>query len=98
MILERLSQQFAQDPAQQATLRDDLKHLLAQAMPLATLVPQLKSAAQREQALMLSYEVIRVHGMHETETAAYQQLITLLNLPPETVSRLEAAVRDNFQS
>lgn len=97
LILDRLSQQFAHDIDQQAPIKDNLKHLLAKEIPLEELVPQLVSPAQREQALMLSYEVINANRINEAEAIVYQKLLTLLNLPPETVSRLEAAVRDNFK-
>jgi len=59
-------------------------------------VPQLTSDAQREQALMLSYEVISSNQINETEAEVYQKLVSLLNLPPETVSRLEAAALENL--
>ncbi|MGF1525038.1 MAG: urea ABC transporter ATP-binding protein UrtD [Leptolyngbyaceae cyanobacterium] len=96
LILERLSRQFVQDPEERAALQNDLKNLLAKEIPLEELVPRLDTTAQREQALMLSYEIIAANQINQAEATVYQTLLTLLNLPPETVSRLEAAVRDNF--
>lgn len=98
LILDRLSQQFTHDSSQQATLKDELENLLAKAVPLEELVPQLASQAQREQALMLSYEVIRANQINEAEAAAYRKLVALLDLPLDTVRRLEAAVEDDLQS
>ncbi|MEL7315255.1 MAG: hypothetical protein AAFN08_09915 [Cyanobacteria bacterium J06559_3] len=62
------------------------------------LVPQLQTPAQREQALMLSYEIIAANQINQAEAAVYQKLLALLNLPPETVRRLEAAVQDTLPS
>ena len=98
LILARLSQQFSRDPDQQVSLKDELRNLLAKEIPLAELVPQLKSSAQREQALMLSYEVISSNQINETEAAVYQHLLALLDLSPETVSRLEADALKNLKS
>lgn len=92
IILDRLSQQFAPDPATQASLREELKSYLLTPLPLTSLVPQLTSLHQREQALKLSCEVIQAHGITRAECEAYQELQRLLELPPETVARLENAV------
>ena len=91
IILERLSRQFASATDDQATLKTELKDLLAKRIPLEDLVPQLQSPAQRDQALMLSYEVIGANKINPAEASAYHKLLTLLALSPETVSRLEAA-------
>lgn len=97
VILDRLSQQFARGTEEQAALKEDLKNLLAKNIPLEELVPKLTSEAQREQALMLSYEVISSNQINETEAVVYQTLLQLLDLPPETVSRLEAAALENLK-
>ena len=97
VILNRLSRHFAKDPEEQASLRDNLKNLLAQKISLDNLVPKLTTVAQREQALMLSYEVISSNQINQTEAVVYQRLLELLNLPPETVSRLEAAALEQLQ-
>ncbi|MEM9768624.1 MAG: urea ABC transporter ATP-binding protein UrtD, partial [Cyanobacteria bacterium P01_D01_bin.71] len=76
----------------------ELGNLLAKNIPLEELVPQLTSEAQREQALMLSYEVISANQINEVEAAVYQKLVSLLNLPPETVSRLETAALEDLKS
>ena len=96
VILDRLSRKFAHSPEEQATLRDDLKDLLAKEIPLEELVPQLTTDAQREDALMLSYEVISSNTINQTEAVVYQKLLNLLNLPPETVQRLEAAALEEL--
>lgn len=96
VILDRLSRKFAHSPDEQASLRDDLKDLLAKEIPLEDLVPQLATDAQREDALMLSYEVISSNTINQTEAVVYQKLLNLLNLPPETVRRLEAAALEEL--
>ncbi|MGF1570060.1 MAG: urea ABC transporter ATP-binding protein UrtD [Nodosilinea sp.] len=96
VILDRLSRKFAHNPDEEASLREDLKNLLAKELPLEELVPQLETPAQREQALTLSYEVISSNQINQTEAIVYQKLLSLLNLPPETVSRLEAAALENL--
>ncbi|NJL47060.1 MAG: TerB family tellurite resistance protein, partial [Leptolyngbyaceae cyanobacterium SM2_5_2] len=83
VILDRLSQKFAHDPTQQADVRSDLKTLMARAILLEDLVPQLTTTALKEQALMLSYEVISSNQINETEAVVYQKLLNLLNLPPK---------------
>ena len=98
LILERLSQQFSSDSEERAQLKADLNNLLGKNIPLEELVPQLTTDAQREQALMLSYEVISSNQINPIEARLYQQLVTLLGLPPETVSRLEAAALENLPS
>lgn len=98
IILERLSRQFAKEPAEQETLKTELKDLLAKRIPLKELVPQLKTPGQREQALMLSYEVISANQINQSEASVYQQLLTLLDLPTETINRLEAAALEQFNN
>ena len=45
---------------------------------------------------MLSYEVISANQINQTEAVAYQKLLSLLDLPPATVSRLEAAALEEL--
>lgn len=91
LILDRLSRKFAHDSDEQASLKEDLKHLLAKEIPLEELVPQLANESQKEEALMISYEVISSNQINSAEAAVYRKLLDLLGLPAETVSRLEAA-------
>jgi urea transport system ATP-binding protein len=96
LILDRLSKKFAPNPDEQANLRSELRNLLAKEIPLEELVPQLVTAADKEEALMLSYEVISSNQINAQEAVVYQKLLDLLGLPPETVSRLEAAALENL--
>lgn len=61
----------------------------------------MKNSDEKEQVLKLSYEVILSSAryayeprINEDEAAAYQELIELLGLPPEVVSRIEAEVEE----
>lgn len=90
VILTRLSQRFADSPDLQADLREELKNYLGKRLPLEELVPQLKTDAQRELALRLSYEVISYNDINANEAREYRHLLNLLALPPETVKRLES--------
>ncbi len=97
VILDRLSRQFASTPDEQADVRAELKNLLAKRIPLEELIPKLTTEAQREQALMLSYEVISSNQINQTEAVVYQKLLKLLNLPDETVSRLETTALEQLK-
>ena len=92
IIVQRLSQQFAPSPEEEADLQEELKNLLAKEIPLEELVPQLETDSQREQALILSYEVIAANDVNQAEAVVYQKLLQLLALPEDTVARLEASV------
>jgi urea transport system ATP-binding protein len=45
---------------------------------------------------MLSYEVICVNRINQSEAIVYQKLLQLLDLPTETVGRLQALALDNL--
>jgi urea transport system ATP-binding protein len=92
VILARLSKQFAQTAEEQVTLQEELKNYLAKRIPMEDMVPLLANQQQRELALKLSYEVIRATSINQTEAAAYQKLLGLIDLDPETVQRLENEV------
>jgi hypothetical protein len=97
LILDRFSQLFAQDAAQQAQLRQELQEYVTQNIPLEELVPKLQTEAEKFLVLQLGYAVIRASRrapgeplVNEEEKAAYAKLIDLLQIPPEQVAALEA--------
>ncbi len=99
VMLERLSRIFATDSAQQQALQHELREYLMQHLPLSELVSKLETNAERELVLRLGYEVIYCSArtpdeatINAEEAAAYQTLVQLLGLPPETVQQIEAAV------
>jgi uncharacterized membrane protein YebE (DUF533 family) len=96
VMIDRLSQLFTQDSQQQASLRQELQDYLVQNIPISELIPQLNSQEERELVLKLGYEVIQCSQrtpdeplVNPEEASAYQNLLQLLNLPPEVVQRLE---------
>ncbi|WP_204104605.1 MULTISPECIES: urea ABC transporter ATP-binding protein UrtD [Spirulina sp. CCY15215] len=100
VVLTRLSRQFADDEQQQKELQHELRDYLGSKVAIADLVPQLETVAEREIVLKLSYEVISSSArtasedlINEEEAIAYVNLIKLLELPAETVKRLEAEVQ-----
>jgi hypothetical protein len=97
LMLKRFSSLFADDPQKQAELQKELRDYLMQNIPLEELVPQLQSQEEREFVLRLGYEVISSSArtpdeamINPEEADAYNRLVSLLDLPPETVQRLEA--------
>ncbi|MEA5470468.1 urea ABC transporter ATP-binding protein UrtD [Spirulina sp. 06S082] len=100
VILTRLSRQFADDEQQQKELQHELQDYLGTNIAIANLVPQLETVAEREIVLKLSYEIISSSAripsedlINEEEAIAYANLVKLLELPAETVKRLEAEVQ-----
>ncbi|MEL6442180.1 MAG: urea ABC transporter ATP-binding protein UrtD [Cyanobacteria bacterium J06621_8] len=96
VILSRLSREFAENPEQQASLQQELQNYLAKDIPLTELVPKLKSTAEKEQALRLSYEIIRANEINQQELTVYQQLLQLLALPQETVTQIETDIETQY--
>ncbi|NJN22106.1 MAG: TerB family tellurite resistance protein [Leptolyngbya sp. RL_3_1] len=96
LMLDRFSGLFAIDPQQKADLQKELRDYMMQNIPLEELIPHLASATERELVLRLGYEVISASALtpdqaliNDAEAAAYQKLVTLLDLPPEVVQRVE---------
>lgn len=96
VMLDQFSLLFAKDAAHQTTLRAELRDYLMQNIPLGELVPRLTETTEKELVLKLGYQVINASArtpdealINPDEAQAYQQLVTLLGLPAETVQRLE---------
>jgi hypothetical protein len=96
VMLDQFSQLFAAGASQQTALRDELRDYLMQNLPLEELVPKLTSQAERELVLKLGHQVIsssaRTPGedlINQEEAAAYQRLVSLLDLPAAVVQRIE---------
>jgi hypothetical protein len=97
LMLDRFSGMFAADAPQQQRLRQELQEYMTQNIPLEELTPKLQSAEERELVLRLGYEVIRSSSrtpteekINDEEAAAYNKLVQLLDLPAETVQRIES--------
>lgn len=96
VMLDRFSSIFATSTAQQQTLRQELQDYMMQNIQLEELTPKLQNTEEKELVLRLGYEVIgacaRTHEeelINDHEAAAYEKLVSLLSLPPETIQRIE---------
>ena len=97
LMLKRFSSLFGENAAQQADLQKELRDYMMQNIPLEESVPKLQSKEEKEFVLRLGYEVISSSArspeedlINPEEENAYNRLVKLLNLPPETVQRVEA--------
>jgi hypothetical protein len=96
VMLDEFSNLFATSASQKESLREELRDYLMQNIPLTELVPHLTNAGQKELVLRLGYQVISSSArtpeeaaINQEEAEAYQQLVSLLGLPQETVKRIE---------
>ena len=96
LMLDRFCSLFASDREQQQ-MQQELRDYIMQNIPLDELIHQLESQAERELVLQLGYEVIASSSrtpeepkINAEEAAAYQKLVRLLELPEDTVKRIEA--------
>ncbi|NET30980.1 MAG: TerB family tellurite resistance protein [Cyanothece sp. SIO1E1] len=103
LMLDRFSRLFLNHPDRQQQLRQELQDYLAQNIPLEELTPKLATAEERELVLKLGYEVISSSArtpdeanINAEEALAYQRLIQLLDLPPNTVERIEAEAQNEM--
>lgn len=99
VMLDSFSSIFAADAPQQEVLRQELQDYMMQNIPLEELTPKLQTQEEKELVLRLGYEVIRSsarspeeENINEEEAVAYQKLVSLLDLPPETVQQIQAEV------
>ncbi|PSB15007.1 branched-chain amino acid ABC transporter ATP-binding protein [filamentous cyanobacterium CCP1] len=97
VMLDRLSGMFAADAPQQQRLRQELQDYMMQNIPLEELTPKLQGDEEKKIVLRLGYEVIcssartpEEEKINAEEAEAYQKLVDLLDLPPETVEQVIA--------
>lgn len=102
-MIARFSQLFATEPKQQQNLQQQLQEYFVQKVPLEEAVAKLTTAAEKEVALRLSYEVIKSstrtpeeNAINRAEGEAYQKLLSLLALPESTVERAEKEATASF--
>ena len=100
VMLTNFSQVFATTPESQESVKQELQGYLVQDLPLEELVPKLATQAEKEFVLRLGYEVISASSrtpdedlINQDEQAAYQTLVNLLDLPDQTVQRIEQTVQ-----
>ena len=102
VMLDHFSGIFAVDAPQQQMLRQELQDYMMQNIPLEELTPKLQSVEEKELVLRIGYEVIRSsarspeeENINEEEEAAYKKLVSLLDLPTETVQRIQKEVESS---
>jgi hypothetical protein len=95
VMLDRFSGLFASDAPQKQRLRQELQDYMMQNIPLEELTPKLQSEDEKKLVLHLGYEVICSSArtpeeakINAEEAEAYQKLVDLLDLPPETVEQV----------
>lgn len=100
LMLDRFSRLFATDPEQQTYLQQQLQEYFVQDIPLEEAVAKLTNDTDKEIVLRLSYEVIHASArtpkeatVNDEESQAYKELVSLLNLPSDTVKRAEKEAR-----
>jgi hypothetical protein len=96
LMIDRFCRLFATE-VEQPYLQQELRDYIMQNIPLDELIHQLETQEERELVLHLGYEVIASSArtpdephINEDEAAAYQKLVELLDLPEDTVKRIEA--------
>ncbi|MEM8612352.1 MAG: TerB family tellurite resistance protein [Cyanobacteria bacterium P01_H01_bin.105] len=100
VMLTNFSQVFATTLQGQESVKQELQGYLVQDLPLEELVPQLSTQAEKEFVLRLGYEVISSSALtpdedliNQDEQAIYQKLVALLELPDDTVQRIEQSAQ-----
>ncbi|MDY6804414.1 MAG: TerB family tellurite resistance protein [Cyanobacteriota bacterium] len=95
LMLKKFSSLFAKGD-RQLELQQELRDYMMQNIPLEELIPKLTTKEEKELVLQLGYEVIACSSrtpeeakINEDEEIAYKKLVALLDLPEETVKRLE---------
>ncbi|MEM9484564.1 MAG: TerB family tellurite resistance protein [Cyanobacteria bacterium P01_F01_bin.116] len=100
VMLTNFSQVFASNSDGQEAVKQELKSYLVQDIPLEELVPKLTTQTEKEFVLRLGYEVISSSArtpdeelINQDEQAIYQELVQLLDLPSDTVERIEKSAQ-----
>ncbi len=95
LMAQKLSQHFAADPAQQASLAQEIREYFVQRIPLDEILPKITDAAEKRFLLKLGYLVIAASArspeeplVNVEECQAFQQLVAQLQLPPEVVQQV----------
>ncbi|MCJ2544396.1 TerB family tellurite resistance protein [Thermostichus vulcanus] len=95
LMAQQLSQHFASDPSQQASLAKQIREYFVQRIPLDEILPQISDEAEKRLILKLGYLVIAASArspeeplVNLEELEAFQQLVAKLQLPPEVVKQI----------
>jgi uncharacterized membrane protein YebE (DUF533 family) len=95
LMAQQLSQHFASDPGQQASLAKQIREYFVQRIPLNEVLPTISDEAEKRLILKLGYLVIAASARSPEEPVvnleeldAFQQLVDKLQLSPEVVQQV----------
>ena len=100
IILDKLSQVFADNPQEQTKLREELKDYLLQGVDtdLEVMIAEITDPEERQLILNLSRQILGSHDAQDLEWTAYQTLVKALDVPLEVLTELESELGTSYSS
>ena len=100
IILDKLSQVFADNPQEQTKLREELKDYLLQGVDtdLEVMIAEITDPEERQLILNLSRQILGSHDAQDLEWTAYQTLVKALNFSLEVLTELESELGTSYSS
>jgi len=100
IILDKLSQVFADNPQEQTKLREELKDYLLQGVEtdLEVMIAEITDPEERQLILNLSRQILGSHDAQDLEWTAYQTLVKALNVPLEVLTKLESELGTSYSA
>ncbi len=100
IILDKLSQVFADNPQEQTKLREELKDYLLQGVDtdLEVMIAEITDPEERQLILSLSRQILGSHDTQDLEWTAYQTIVKALNVPLEVLTKLESELGTSYSA
>jgi urea transport system ATP-binding protein len=100
IILDKLSQVFADNPQEQTKLREELKDYLLQGVDtnLEVMIAEITDPEERQLILSLSRQILGSHDTQDLEWTAYQTIVKALNVPLEVLTKLESDLGTSYSA
>jgi urea transport system ATP-binding protein len=100
IILDKLSQVFADNPQEQTKLREELKDYLLQGVDtnLEVMIAEITDPEERQLILNLSRQILGSHDTQDLEWTAYQTIVKALNVPLEVLTKLESELGTSYSA
>ena len=100
IILDKLSQVFADNPQEQTKLREELKDYLLQGVDtdLEVMIAEITDPEERQLILSLSRQILGSHDTQDLEWTAYQTIVKALNIPLEVLTKLESELGTSYSA
>jgi urea transport system ATP-binding protein len=100
IILDKLSQVFADNPHEQTKLREELKDYLLQGVDtdLEVMIAEITDPEERQLILNLSRQILGSHDAQDLEWTAYQTIVKALNVPLEVLTKLESELGTSYSA